>query len=284
MLGQIIKIISNQYTVMSDDNVSYLCLCMGKIRLSIKPKVGDHVEFFKYDDLYGIEKIFPRDNELVRPPIANVDQALVVMSALEPEFSPTLVDRLIFLCQLANIKPVLCITKMDLINENSSIYAIIDDYRKSGYHVILSSKDRLNPEILELMAGKITVLKGQSGVGKSSLLNLIDPNLKLHTQAISKALNRGKHTTRHSQIYQLVDGLLADTPGFSALEFKGLDPRRLSGVISDFKPYSNDCYFNDCLHVNEPKCAVKKALEDGNVSHIRYENYLKVLELIKGEY
>lgn len=283
MEGQIIKIISNQYTVLTADKKSYLCICMGKIRLKIKPKVGDFVVFYPYDDLYGIEEIKPRFNELVRPPIANIDQALVVMSCHEPDFSCTLVDRLIFLCQLANIKPVVCITKMDLAKPDDVIYDYIKDYEASGYQVLLSNKDTLNPDIMLALKHKITVLKGQSGVGKSSLLNLIDPQLKLQTQAISKALNRGKHTTRHLEVYQLEDGLLADTPGFSALEFNTVDPHHLTQVILEFKPYINACYFNDCLHVNEPKCAVKQAVEKGEVSKIRYENYLKVLQLIKGE-
>lgn len=283
MEGRIIKIISNQYTVLDDNNNRYSCICMGKVRLKMKPKVGDYVNFFKYDDQYAIEEIKPRVNELMRPPIANVDQALVVMSAREPLFSTTLVDRLIFLCQIAKINPIICITKMDLVNDDDNIYNIIEDYRKSGYEVVLSKKDIINPEILKLLKNKITVLKGQSGVGKSTLINSISPIFDLKTQAISKALNRGKHTTRHLEVYEIADGLLADTPGFSALEFKEIDPYYLKDVILDFIPYLNECYFNDCLHENEPKCAVKKAVNDNVVSSIRYDNYLKVLKLIRGE-
>ncbi|MFI3284876.1 MAG: ribosome small subunit-dependent GTPase A, partial [Erysipelotrichaceae bacterium] len=251
------------------------------LRLAQKPKVGDYVEFEQFDDLYGIESIYPRNNELVRPPVANIDQALVVMSCHEPDFSSALVDRLSFFCQMEHIKPIICITKMDLASENDPIYPLIEDYKKSGYEVVLCDKYTLNHEIIRLMKDKVTTLIGQSGVGKSSLMNLIDPSLNLSTQVISKALNRGKHTTRHSQLYRYYDGFIADTPGFSALDLNLLDIDQLKNSILDFQPYIQECYFNDCHHINEPKCAVKKAVQEGRVSQIRYENYLKVIELIK---
>ena len=280
MDGQIIKIISNKYTVYSNHQ-EYSCICLGKMRLSIKPKVGDFVHFDRYEEKYGIDKIYPRKNQLIRPPVANIDQALVVMSCHLPDFSSALVDRLVFFCQYEDIEPIICITKMDLAVENDVIYDYIKDYENSGYRVILCHKHILNQEIIEILKDKTTVLMGQSGVGKSSLMNLIDPNLSLNTQEISKALNRGKHTTRHSQLYRVYDGFIADTPGFSAMDFQTVKPEILKDKIKEFIPYNQECYFNDCNHVNEPKCGVKLALEQGKISKIRYENYLKVLNLIK---
>ncbi len=281
MKGKIVKIISNQYTVLNEDGVLIDCLAMGKVRMQKTPIVGDYVEFEKYDDVYGIEKILERKNELIRPAVANVDQALVVMSAKDPDFSAVLVDRICFLIELAGITPVLLITKMDLVGEEDSLYDIIEDYRKSGIKVVLKSKDS-KPELIgELLKGKISVLTGQSGVGKTSLINSLDPSFQLHTQKISKALGRGKHTTRHTQLHFVLGGWIADTPGFSSLDFSKVDKKELANTILDFKPYIGKCRFRDCMHVNEPNCAVKEAVEQGEVSKIRYKNYIDVLKTIK---
>ena len=169
----IIKNISNQYEVLFEDGSIQTCVAMGKVRLDKKPLVGDHVLVEEFDSKYGIQKILERKNSLIRPAIANVDQALIVMSAFEPDFSTTLVDRLIFLISYANIKPVLCVTKMDLVKPNDPIYKSIEDYRKSGYEVYTTGKDFDESEIIECFADKITVLTGQSGAGKSSLLNAL---------------------------------------------------------------------------------------------------------------
>lgn len=282
MEGRINKIISNQYSVLDDKYNEYLCFCRGKVRLNNqKPKVGDFVVFNKFEDKYAIEKILDRKNELVRPPIANIDQALICMSAVEPEFSCTLVDRLIFLIAYANIKPIIVITKMDLCSEDNIIYKYIKDYQDSGYTVLKISKTKLDPDFFNVIKHQVNVLMGQSGVGKSSLINLIDPTLKLKTNIISTALNRGKHTTRHTELFLFNEALLADTPGFSALELKDLDISILKDVILDFKPYHNMCKFNDCKHVNEPNCKIKEMVEKEKISKVRYQNYLDVLEIIK---
>ena len=174
MRGRIIRLISNQYQVLLDDGSTVSAMARGKLRLGKTPLAGDIVEVEQFEDKYGIEKIYDRTNFLKRPPIANVDQALIVMSCSEPNFSTMLVDQLIFLISIANIQPLILITKMDLARENEKIWEHIEDYRKSGYQVLLSSKDNTEEElkqISEALKGKITVLSGQSGVGKSSFLN-----------------------------------------------------------------------------------------------------------------
>lgn len=282
MVGRIIKIISNHYTVLTANNEKIECVAMGKVRLQDKPKAGDWVEYTHFSDQTGIEKILPRTNFLVRPPIANVDQALIVMSAKDPDFSCTLVDRILFLIVNAKIKPVLCITKMDLIQEDDVVYQWIEDYKKSGYEVVLSEKEVLGEELADVLKGKITVLTGQSGVGKSSLLNKLNPNFRLQTQEISKALGRGKHTTRHIELHDVAGGWVADTPGFSSLDFTKMTETELAQSVPDFSAYLGKCKFRDCIHHNEPGCAVKKAVTEKSVSAIRYENYVECLALLQG--
>lgn len=278
--GVIIKNISNQYEVLFEDGTIQTCVAMGKVRLDKKPLVGDYVEVETFDSQFGIQKILERKNYLIRPAIANVDQALIVMSSYEPDFSTTLVDRLIFLISLAGITPVICITKMDLVKEKDAIYESIEDYRKSGYQVYTTGKDFDIQEIKECFENKITVLTGQSGAGKSSLLNRINPDFQLHTQLTSKALGRGKHTTRHCQLFPIGSGWVADTPGFSSLDFSHVDLVKLKDSISDFK-IEKECRFRDCVHLEEPGCAVKEAVESNKISRIRYQNYKDVAELIK---
>lgn len=278
--GRIIKIISNQYTVLSENNEKLLCVAMGKVRLQKTPFVGDFVEYTCFDNQIGIEKILPRKNELIRPSIANVDQALIVMSAVDPEFSCTLVDRIGFLIMLAKIEPVLLITKMDLIDENHPVHGFIADYRKSNYRVSTSGKGMDNHEIEAILKDRITVLTGQSGVGKSSFLNRLNPDFKLRTQITSKALGRGKHTTRHVELHEIAEGWVADTPGFSSLDFSRVSIDDLAQSVNDFKPYIGKCRFRNCIHDFEPGCAVKEAVSKGEVSSIRYQNYLDCLKLI----
>ncbi|MBQ3375471.1 MAG: ribosome small subunit-dependent GTPase A [Erysipelotrichaceae bacterium] len=278
MTGLIIKIVSNQYTVHTEDGKDVVAVAMGKLRLGSKPLVGDRVEYELIDDRYAIQKILPRTNYLVRPAIANVDQAMIVMSAVEPDFSPRLVDKLIFLISYRFIEPVLVITKMDLVKEDSRIYEYIEDYRNSGYTVITVGADSDVEYVREALRGRITVLTGQSGVGKSTLLNRLDEAFATATQEISRARGRGKHTTRHTQLYEVGEGLIADTPGFSSLDFSRIDALTLAGRIHDFQN-AGECRFKDCKHINEPDCRVKKKVESGEISRIRYLNYLDTVKL-----
>lgn len=271
--GIIIKNISNQYEVLLEDQSRILCVAMGKLRQDKKPLVGDHVIVEQFAHQTGIQRIEERKNMLIRPAIANVDQAVIVMSSKDPDFSTVLVDQLIFLISLANIKPVLCVSKMDLVDESDPIHQYIEDYKKSGYDVYVTGKDFDENEIRECFDGKISVLTGQSGAGKSSLLNRINPEFELNTQEISKALGRGKHTTRHCQLFPIGTGWVADTPGFSKLDFSRVELLDLAHSIPDFKGLEEHCKFNDCVHMEEPGCYVKMCVENQKVSSNRYQNY-----------
>lgn len=282
ILARIIKIVSNQYTIQLTDGQEKLALAMGKVRLDKSPLVGDMVEVEEIDDKWVIQSIHPRRNELRRPAIANVDQAFIMMSTKDPEFSMILVDRLIFLISLERIEPIIVVTKMDLIDNDQELKEILNDYRKSGYLVIEIGYDQSLSDFLPIFKDKITVLTGNSGVGKSTLLNRIDPSLQIKTQETSKKLGRGKHTTTHTELHSIYGGLIADTPGFSTLDFSSVDAFELSRSIRDFQ-IEKECRFRDCMHQSEPGCAIKEAVEAGEVSEIRYKNYLQVLPLTNKE-
>ncbi|MEG0290930.1 MAG: ribosome small subunit-dependent GTPase A [Erysipelotrichaceae bacterium] len=281
--GRIIRIISNQYMVRNEAGENLICVAMGKLRKNASPIVGDLVDIEHFSSQIGIQKIYPRRNELQRPLVANVDQAIIVMSYIEPTFSTTLVDRLIFLVAYAGIKPLICVTKMDLVKPNDPIYNIIEDYRKSGYEVFESGKGMDDRDLFAAIDHKTSVLTGQSGAGKSSLLNRMEPKFHLQTQAISKALGRGKHTTRHCELLPVAHGWIADTPGFSSLDFTNMDLTKLAACIPDFQKEIGNCRFHNCVHVNEPDCAIAHAVDIGEISKIRYRNYLDIAQIIKSQ-
>ena len=280
MKARIVRILSKDYTLLSEDGTRIAAVAMGKLRKSHSPVVGDLVEAQILNGVCGIQKIYPRHNCLIRPACANVDQALIVMSVKDPDFSPALIDRLSALIVHAGIKPVLCVTKCDLgIDEETE--ELIREYETGRMQVIRTGKDSLNPEVAAIFKDRITVLTGQSGAGKSTLLNEINPEFQLATQEISKALGRGRHTTRHSELHEVAGGLVADTPGFSSLEFNHMEAADLGQSFLDFRPYLGQCRFNDCIHENEPDCAVKQAVDSGTISLTRYNNYLDILKLIR---
>ena len=281
--GRVIKIISNQYEVLDLSGRRNLCVAMGKLRKGMSPVVGDMVEFERFADQNGIQRILPRRNELRRPAVANVDQAVIIMSCKDPDFSSALVDRLIFLICYAGIKPALCVTKADLISDDDPIYEQIEDYRKSGYDVYMSGKNFEQEELKAMFADKISVLTGQSGAGKSSLINRLEPSFTLQTQEISKALGRGKHTTRHCELHPVCGGWIADTPGFSSLDFSGMDVSRLVESIPDFKEYLGTCRFRNCIHINEPDCAIQEGVRMKTISAIRYAHYKEIAAMIQAE-
>ncbi len=276
--GQIIKALSGFYYVKSDD-VIYTCKARGKFRNNLqKPLVGDYVEFSKENINEGyILKLLKRKNVLVRPPICNIDQAFLVFSAKEPDMNTLLLDRFLVLIEHENIKPIIVITKMDLADQ--TIYDIMKPYEIAGYDVyyISSVLNQGIDEIKTLFRNKISVFTGQSGVGKSSLLNALDIHLNIDTNEISKALGRGKHTTRHVELLEMYDGYVADTPGFSSLELK-MEPVDLAVSYHDFKDLATSCKFRGCLHDSEPYCSVKEAVENGMISKERYEHYLSFLK------
>ncbi|TFG83961.1 MAG: ribosome small subunit-dependent GTPase A [Erysipelotrichales bacterium] len=279
--ARIIKIISNRYTLLNDQHAIFIAVAMGKLRLKESPVVGDFVRYEQHEGQIGIEEVLPRKNSLVRPLIANVDQALVVMSAVKPEFSSQLVDRLCILVRAANIEPVLIVTKLDLVPTDDPLYSILKEYRDGGIRVVEVGRDRPIDDMLNVLEGKISVLTGQSGVGKSSLVNRLDLKFDLETQEISKALGRGKHTTRHVQLHEAGGGWIADTPGFSSLDFTQLDPDMIEQHISEFKPFLGACRFRNCRHENEPDCAIKRAVKEGKIPQTRYKNYLEIYKISK---
>lgn len=274
--GRIVKIISNQYTI-EYENRLIEAKARGKMRKGMVPVVGDWVEFEAVEDVFRIHKVCPRKNRLLRPAISNVDQALIVTSMKDPDYSSHLLNRLIILVSLAGVEPIICITKSDLVNIEDYSNELLW-YKKAGYKMVYTHPGSNDDALKEVLDGKVSVLCGQSGAGKSSLLNRLDPSFSLQTQAISKALGRGKHTTRHCQLHHVAHGLVADTPGFSSLDFTRLNLDHLDEVILDFKPYLGSCRFKDCQHLKEPDCAIKEAVEKGEVNPLMYEDYKAIKE------
>ena len=274
MNGIITKIISNDYTIVSGEK-TYICKARGKFRKErITPLVGDNCVFD--DKKKYIIEIQERKTELVRPPVANIDQAFIITSAKEPDFSSNLLDKLLCIIEYNNIKPIICFTKLDLLNEEETKYIenIIKYYKKIGYKVF---KNTELEEIKKQFKNKKTVFTGQSGAGKSTLLNKLDKNLNLKTNEISQALGRGKHTTRHVELLNLYEGLIADTPGFSSLDFIGMKNEDIRDNFIEFNEYRHECEYKDCMHTNEKNCKIKKEIEKGNILKSRYENYLKFI-------
>ena len=278
--GHIISIISNQYLVCMDSGEQVVCVAMGKLRKGRSPIVGDRVVVERFESQSGIQRILPRRNALRRPAVANVDQAIIVMSTQCPDFATQLVDRLIFQICYADIEPLICVTKMDLVTAHDPVHAFIADYRRSGYQVFEAAKDNAPQDLISALKGRVSVLCGQSGAGKSTLLNSIEPSFQLRTQETSKALGRGRHTTRHCELHEVAQGWVADTPGFSSLDFHYMELEKLSSCIPDFAAVQDKCRFKDCRHLQEPGCAVKEAVEAGKISEIRYAHYQEVAQLI----
>lgn len=279
--GRIIKLTGGLYTVLDEQKKRHVLKPLGIFRHhNIRPKVGDMVDF-NQDSIIKVEE---RKNDLYRPLIANVDQVLLINSAKDPNFSFFLLDKFITLIESNKIKPAIIITKIDLMND-SDLKELKSKmtYYEGFYKVIYFSsitKDNLS-QIEELTKGKINVLAGQTGAGKSTLLNTINPELNIKTNEISKALGRGKHTTRTVELIEFGDGFIADTPGFSSLEFKDIDPDNVKYYFIDFFELSHQCKFNQCTHIHEPGCQVKKELEKGNILQERYDNYKQIYEEVK---
>ena len=268
MNGKIIKIVSNLYTV-SCDGVLYECQARGKFRSEkITPLVGDECEIDAQNNY--ILKIHPRQNSLDRPLIANVDVALIVTSVKKPNLSLNLLDKMLSIIIINKIKPVICFTKMDLLNssEKKEIKKIAKYYQKIGIDVVYNNK--IN-KLMKILRNKIVVFTGQTGAGKSSLLNKIDKNLNLKTSEISEALGRGKHTTRHVELFKVKNTLIADTPGFSALDINKYPNEEIRDSFLEFSKYH--CQFKDCFHLKEKNCEIKKMVEAHKILESRYKNY-----------
>ncbi|TGB04888.1 ribosome small subunit-dependent GTPase A [Halobacillus salinus] len=284
--GKIIKALSGFYYVLAEGEV-YQCRGRGNFRKKkVTPLVGDIVEFKADNKEEGyILSIEDRKNEFVRPPISNVDQAMIVTSAIKPDFNALLLDRFLVLVEAKRIEPFIVISKMDQLSDGEieEMERYRDLYEGIGYGVVLSSvsDESSIDQIQSHLAERTTVIAGQSGVGKSSILNSIDPRLAIDTDDISESLGRGKHTTRHVELYEISGGLVADTPGFSSLEFGDLELEQLPECFPEFVEVQNDCKFRGCLHNKEPKCAVKTCVEEGSISKQRYDHYLQFLDEIQ---
>lgn len=284
MKARIVSLIAGLYKIVDlETNALFNSKPRGVLRIKgSSPKVGDIVNYTLLEENNAIiESIEERTNDLIRPSICNIDQALVVFSVKEPDLNLNLLDKFLVTLEYNNIKPIIIFSKWDLLKEEeiAGIEEIINYYSSIGYSTIKTSTESgLIDELKSLIKGHLSCLTGQSGVGKSSLLNALNPSLSLRTNEISTALGRGKHTTRHVELLEINGGWVADTPGFGSLEFFDFDELSLSQNFVDFFAASKNCKYNCCLHLNEPKCAVKDGVENGTILKSRYENYLTFIE------
>ncbi|MGM0218865.1 ribosome small subunit-dependent GTPase A [Enterococcus sp. AZ126] len=281
--GQIRKALSGFYYIYTD-GATFQTRARGNFRnRKITPLVGDEVMFESDNPTDGyLLEVYPRHNELVRPPVANVDQGVVVMSMIEPNFSYNLMDRFLVTLEDKGISPIIYLTKVDLLKGTEAVHVadVKTVYGEIGYPVIAATKanDEEAVQTLEqYFPERLTVFMGQSGAGKSTLLNKISPDLQLATDEISESLGRGKHTTRHVELLPLYDGLVADTPGFSSIDFLEMEATDLPKQFPEFVKVSSSCKFRECMHRKEPGCEVKKCVEEGTIAQSRYDNYLQFL-------
>lgn len=287
MTGKIIKGIAGFYYVHDGRSQIYACKAKGIFRnRGIRPVVGDNVEFTILDeqDKEGsIEEILPRKNVLIRPASANVDQALVVFAVTQPEPNLNLLDRFLIMMMAQDIPVTICFNKTDLDSGRREEYRQI--YETAGYPVMfLSTYERTGvEEVRRFLRGRTTILAGPSGVGKSSLTNLLQPEAAMETGSISRKIQRGKHTTRHAELFCVeADTYLMDTPGFSSMYLEEMEAGELKDYFPEFADYDGTCRFQaDCVHIGEPDCGVKEALAQGRVSQSRYDNYVLLYQELK---
>ncbi len=255
--------------------------------IKLSPKVGDNVLFEIKNDIPIISDIIPRKNELVRPPLANIDKMLVIFSAKEPNISFNLLDKFLIILEKNHITPIIIITKIDLTTkeELDSLKSDLRYYEKIGYNIIYTSNlDKKNIKLDELFKNQTIGIMGQTGVGKTSFLNSINPSFDFKTQEISKALGRGKHTTRHNELHKFLGGFISDTPGFSKLDIDILYKDELKNYYPDFLLLSSNCKLKSkCTHIQEPSCMVLKEYEKGNILSSRYVNYKNIFNEIKNK-
>lgn len=284
--GKIIQHRAGYYYVIHE-GVLIQARARGNIRhADFRPLVGDIARFTINPDGSGnIESILERRNVIIRPRIANVDKVLIVTSCLEPKLSPILLDRFISYFEMNDVQTVLIFTKIDLLSPEDEQWKWIQEYRDDGFKVhTISNVTREGIEDLkEVFKDSVSVLAGQSGVGKTTIINSIDSEQSRETQAISRALGRGKHTTRETELMPCLGGMLADTPGFSSIRLKelGITKQDLSFAMHSFAKRKPNCKFSTCLHNSEPKCAIKAAVKNGEISEHRYKNYLRMLEEVE---
>ena len=285
--GRIIKGIAGFYYVRTEDDSLYECKARGSFRNEKKkPLVGDYVTISILDEekkTGSLDQIGERKNELIRPAAANVDQALVIFAMDNPKPNFMLLDRFLIMMEREDVPAVICFNKKDLATAEELEF-LYETYQSCGYQVILSSalKGEGLGEIEAVLKGKTTVVAGPSGVGKSSLTNSLQEEVEMETGEISRKLKRGKHTTRHAQIIPVSqDTFLVDTPGFSSLYIENMEEQELKDYFPEFRKYEGQCRFQGCRHIHEPGCAVKEALENNEISRLRYEDYLELHQELK---
>ena len=287
MQGKIIKGIAGFYYVYVENKGIYECKAKGKFRnKSIKPLVGDNVMVDIIDEEKkkgNISEILERKNQLIRPAVANVDQAMIVFAVKKPNPNLNLLDRFLVMMEFQSIETIICFNKTD-IGDDDYMNQLQTIYQKAGYKVMFASatEEQGVDEIKKMLKGKSTVFAGPSGVGKSSLINCLQENVNMETGSISRKIERGKHTTRHSEIIPIAaDTYIMDTPGFSTLYIPGFEKEDLQNFYPEFKEYEPYCRFKGCSHISEPDCGVKEALAEGKISPLRYENYKLLYEELK---
>jgi len=280
--GIIIKGVGGAYTVLAD-GIAYVCNARGVFRnRNTTPLIGDYVTISVTDQdkkIGTLHTINTRKNELIRPPVANIDQVIITVATAQPAFNAGLLDRFLVLVEYEDIPILICVNKTDLATQDDSFAP----YIQAGYPLVYTStfEDKGLTSLRAHMAGKTNVFAGPSGVGKSSLINALMPKLELQTGELSLKLGRGKHTTRHSEIFPLGgagDGFCVDTPGFSSLEIDTIPKDKLGLLFREFTEYYGDCKFANCMHNREKDCAVKEQIGQG-ISPARYDSYLKMLTL-----
>ena len=287
MQGKIIKGIAGFYYIYAEDGNIYECKAKGIFRKdNFKPLVGDNVEItvLNEEEKEGsVTSILPRRNSLIRPAVANVDQAFLIFAMENPKPNFLLLDRFLIMIEHQEIPVVICFNKKD-VGEKKEMEKLYEIYTGCGYRVVLSStyEGEGMDEIREILKGKTTVVAGPSGVGKSSITNCMQGEVQMETGEISKKLKRGKHTTRHSQVIPVEKNtFLVDTPGFSSLYLTDMKEEELRDYFPEFVMYEPQCRFQGCMHIHEPGCAVKEALSEGKISQQRYDNYLALYEELK---
>ncbi len=291
MKGRILKGIAGFYYVETFEEKVYECKAKGIFRKSnLKPMVGDNVEIDIIDEekkLGNITDILPRKNQLLRPPVANVDQAVILFAIVKPNPSYNLLDRFLIMMRQQNLPVIICFNKQDIATEKEQ-QELYDAYEKCGYKVLfISVKEESGlDELKKCLKGKTTALAGPSGVGKSSLLNKLVPDAEMQTGELSRKIERGKNTTRHSELFFVEDvedegTYVIDTPGFTSLEMRDVTADTLMQYYPEFTEYEPFCRFGGCSHIAEPDCGVKEALSEGKISQVRYDNYKLLWEELK---
>ena len=288
MQGKIIKGIAGFYYVHAGDAGIYECKARGIFRReNIKPLVGDDVELEVLDQEEkegNIRKILPRRSKLIRPAVANIDQALVIFAIRKPEPNYNLLDRFLIMMEQQGLPSVICFNKSDLVSEQEQ-RDLQSAYETCGYQVLFISvtEQKGLEKVRKILQGKTTALAGPSGVGKSSLINHLHPQAEMETGAVSEKIDRGRHTTRHSELFALDrESYIMDTPGFSSLQLFDMEKEELKEFYPEFREYEDGCRFRGCVHMSEPGCRVKQALSEGKISSVRYHNYTVLYEELKG--